>query len=81
MVGSHITEQYTLKFRSSDQHELLNMTTYKPRTDDLSWNYDLDSLDNFNNWNMLFKVNNTTNSGENTTETTIANQEHQDYYN
>ena len=57
------------------------MTSYKPHEDDLSQNYDLDFLDNFNNRNILSKVNDATNNGANTTKINIANQEHQDYYN
>ena len=53
MAGSHIMEQHTVKFRGSIQPEILNVTLYKPRKDDLSWNYDLDFLDNFNDWNIL----------------------------
>ena len=37
MTGSHITEQHTFQFCRSNQHELLNVTAYKPRKDDLSW--------------------------------------------
>ena len=80
MAGSHIMEQHIFKFRGSDQHEHLNMTTYNPCKDDLSWNQNLDFLDNFHNWNILSKMNDATNNRANTTETTIANQEHQDYY-
>ena len=56
------------------------MTSYKPHKDDLSRNYDFDFLDNFNNWNILSKVNDATNNGANKIETNITNQEHQDYY-
>ena len=56
------------------------MTSYKPHADDLSQNYDLDFLDNFNDWNILLKVNDVTNNGANTPATDIVNQEHQDYY-
>ena len=81
MTGSHITEQYIFKGCGSDQHKLLNVTTYKPCKDDLSQNYDLDFLDNYHNWNKSPNVTGTTNSGANTAETNIANQEHQNYYN
>ena len=57
------------------------MTAYKPHTDDLSQNYDLDFLDNFKDWNILSKVNDATNNRANTIITNIVNQEHQDYYN
>ena len=57
------------------------MTSYKPHEDYSSWNYDSDFLDNFNNWNILLKVNDATNNRANTTETIITNQKHQDYYN
>ena len=56
------------------------MTSYKPHKDDLSRNYDLNFHDNFNNWIILPNVNDTTNSGAKTTKATIANQQHQDYY-
>ena len=74
MAGSHITEQNTFEFRGSVQSELLNMTSYKPHEDDLSQNYDLDFLVNFNDWNLLLKVNDITNSGANTTNNNIVNQ-------
>ena len=77
VVGSHIIEEYTFKFCGSDQHELLNVTTYKPLLDNLSRNYDLDFLNNFHGWNKSPNVNDTTNSGANTAEASIANQEHQ----
>ena len=80
MTGSHIMEQHTFKFCGSVQTELLNMISYKPNENDLSWNYDLDFLGNFNDWNILSKVNDTTNNEANTTENNITNQEHQDYY-
>ena len=38
------------------------MTSYNPHKDDLSWNYDLDFLDNFNHWNILLKVNDAVNN-------------------
>lgn len=56
------------------------MTSYKPCRDDLSWNYDLDFLDHFNDWDILLKVNNDMNNGANTTDINIENQDHQDYY-
>mmetsp|Transcript_51472 Transcript_51472/g.52449 ORF Transcript_51472/g.52449 Transcript_51472/m.52449 type:complete len:157 (+) Transcript_51472:402-872(+) len=71
MAGSHITEQHTFKFRGSDQHELLNITTYKPHEDDLF---------DFHDWNESPNLTDTTNSGANTAESNIANQEHQNYY-
>ena len=80
MTGSHIREQQTFKFQGFVRPELLNMTSYEPRKDDLSWNYNLDFLDNFNDWNLLSKMNDTTNNKANTTDTNIVNQEHQDYY-
>ena len=43
-------------------------------------NYDLDFLENFNDWNILLNKNDTIDNGENATEATITNQEHQDYY-
>ena len=80
MAGSHIMEQHTFKFRESVQPGLLNMTSYKPREDSSSQNHDLDFLNNFNDWNMLLKVNDATNNGANTTDNNIVNQEDQDYY-
>ena len=56
------------------------MTTYKPHKDNLSRNYDLDFLDNFHNWNESPIVTDTANSGADTAEATIANQEHKKYY-
>ena len=56
------------------------MTSYKSGKDDLSQNYDLDFLDNNNDWNLLSKVNNVTNNVTNITGTNIVNQEYQDYY-
>ena len=81
MADSHIIDQYTSKFHGSVQPELLNMTSYKPHKDNLSQNYDLDFLNNFNYLNILSKMNNATNNRANTTYTNIVNQEHQDYYN
>ena len=57
------------------------MVSYKPHADDLSWNYELDFLNNFKGWNILSKVNDVTNKGENTPAIDIVNQEYQDYYN
>ena len=57
------------------------MTPYKPHTDDLPQNEELNFLDNFKDWNILSKVNNVTNNGENTSAIDILNQENQDYYN
>ena len=56
------------------------MTSYKPREDDLSQNYDLDFLNNLNDWDILSKVNNVTNKELNTPAINIANEEHHDYY-
>ena len=81
MTSSHFIEKHTLKIRGSIQSELVNMTSYEPHTDDLSQNYGLDFLDNFNDWNILLAVNNVTNHGANTPATNIVYQEHQDYYN
>ena len=68
-------ERHTFKFCGSDQHEFLNVTTYKPRKDDLSQNDNFDFLDNFHNWKICPNMTDNTNSGANTVETTIANQE------
>ena len=84
MAGSHITEQHTFKFRGFDKYKLQThniIQAHKPQEDNLSQNYDLDLLDNFNIWNILSKVNNAINNGANTTAIKIVNQEHQDYYN
>ena len=83
MAGSHITEQHTFKFLGSVQPELLNMTSYEPQADDSPQNYELDSLDNFKDWNILLKVNDVMNNGANKPAIDILNQEHQDqdYYN
>ena len=81
IMSSHIAKQHTFKFRGSAQPELLNMTSYKPRKDDLSQNYYLDFLDNFKDWNILLKVNDATKNGENTIENNVVNQKHQDYCN
>ena len=73
IAGSQITKQHTFKLCGSNHHKLLNVTTYEPREDDLSWNYDLDFLDYFSDWNILPNVNDTTNSGLNVTKATIVN--------
>ena len=72
MTGSHITEQHAFEFRGSVQSGLLNMTSYKPHTDDLPQNYELDFLDNFKDWNILSKTKNVTNNVVNTPELSIS---------
>ena len=67
-------EQHTLKFYRSDQHELLNVTAYKPCKDDLSWYYDLDFLDNYHDQNISPNVTDTRNSGENIADANTTNQ-------
>ena len=56
------------------------MTPYKPYAYDSSQNYELDSLDNFKDRNILSKVNDVMNNVANTPAIDILNQEHQDYY-
>ena len=56
------------------------MTPYKPYAYDSSQNYELDSLDNFKDLNILSMANNVANKVANTPATNILNQENQDYY-
>ena len=81
MTGSHIMEQYTFKFRGFTQPEILSMISHKPHADDLSWNYELDFLNSFKDWNILSKTNDVANNVANTPAIDILNQENQDYYN
>ena len=80
MADSHIMKQHAFNFHRSDQYELLNLITYKPRKCDSSQDYALDSLYNYHDWNESPNMNDTTDSGVNIVEATIANQEHQNYY-
>ena len=74
MVGSHIKKQYTFKFQGFVQPELLKMTPYKPYTSDLPHNYELYSLDNFKDWNILWKANDGTSKVAMTPATHILNK-------
>ena len=74
MTGSHITEQHTFEFRGYVQPELLNMTPYEPQVCDLPRNYELDSLDNFKDLNILSKTDNDTDNVTNTPDTNVLNQ-------
>ena len=75
MTGSCITEQRIFKFQGSVQPELLNMTPYKPHAYDLPQSYELDSLDNSKDLNILSKPKNVTNKVANTSATNILNKE------
>ena len=57
------------------------MTPYKPQACDLTQNYELDSLVNFKDLNILSKTNDVTNNVINTPATNVFNQENQDYRN
>ena len=56
------------------------MTPYEPHVGDSLQNYELESLHNSEDWNILSKVNDDTNNRANTADTNIINREHQDYY-
>ena len=62
MAGSHITEQHIAKSQGFVQLELLNMTPYKPQAYDLHQNYELDSLKNLKDLNILSKKDDATNN-------------------
>ena len=79
MAGSHTMEGQKFTLCRSDQHEVINVKAHKPRKDDLFWDYDLDFLDNYYDWNESTKVTDTTNSGANITGANFTNQEHQNY--
>ena len=80
MAASYIREVPIFTFCRSDQHMLLNIAAHVPRKDDLSWYYELDFLDNYNNWNKSLNVTDTTNSGTNITGANFHNQVHHNYY-
>ena len=57
------------------------MTSYKPHPDNPPWNYELNPMDKFKDWNKLSKANDVTNNVAKTPAINNFNQENQDYYN
>ena len=57
------------------------MRPYKAQVCDLPQNYELDSLKNFKNLNILSKMDNITNNVTNTSATYVLNEENKNYYN
>ena len=80
MTDSRITEQHTFECRGSVQPKLLNITPYKPQACDSSQKYELDSLNNFKNLNILSNTDDVTNNITNTPAINVLKQENQGYY-
>ena len=57
------------------------MTLYKPKTYDLPQNYQLDPLNNFNDLNILSKIDNDKDNVTNTPDINVLDQKNQEYYN